>query len=110
MHRYELGIEPYEVVEEEFGPVEGHTVPSAKKKQKVTHSSSQKKVALAPRPVHDKDLNLVLFKRDYGVNRVPQRNPRKRKRVSQTACYTLHSFLNSDISLLSVVFKSYNIL
>ena len=106
MHRYELGIEPYEVVEEEFGPVEGHTVPSAKKKQKVTHSSSQKKVA--PRPVHDKDLNLVLFKRDFGVNRVPQRNPRKRKRVSQTACYTLHSFLYSDISLLSVVL-SYNI-
>ena len=40
MHRYELGIEPYEVVEEEFGPVEGHTVPSAKKKQKVTHSGA----------------------------------------------------------------------
>ena len=82
VHRYELGGEDYEVVEEEYGPVEEHTVPSAKKKHKVTHNSSQKKVT--PRPVHDKDLNLVLFKRDFGVNRVPQCNPRKRKRVSQT--------------------------
>ena len=82
MARYELGLEDYDVEEEEFGPVEGHTVPSAKKKQKLRHDGSKQQV----RNRLSKDLNLTLFKRDFGVNRVPGVNPKKRKRVTFTPC------------------------
>ena len=81
MARYELGLEQYEEVEEEFGPVEGHTLPSAEKKQKVRHDGSKEQVRNAPRPALSKDLNLTLLKKDFGVNRVPGVNPKKRKWV-----------------------------
>lgn len=77
-----MGLEDYEVVEEEYGPAEQHTLPSANKKLKMTHDGSKKKVKNTPRAPRNQDLNLTMYKRDFGVNRVPICNPKKRKRVS----------------------------
>ena len=81
--RFELGLEEYEVAEEVYGPVEAHTVPSANKKQKVRHGVDvDDQQVRHTRPALSRDLNLTLFKKDFGVNRVAGGNPKKRKRVS----------------------------
>jgi len=87
--RFELGLEEYEVAEEVYGPVEAHTVPSANKKQKVTHNPDEKQVRHT-RPALSRDLNLTLFKKDFGVNRVAGGNPKKRKRVSYIIVISEH--------------------
>jgi len=99
--RFELGLEEYEVVEEEYGPVEGHTVPSANKKLKMRHDADDDTDTQQVRHI----IKARPLSKDLGISRVPGGNPKKRKRVSysvqmsKTALFTDFPLENPELRI-----------